>query len=214
MVQQYRFDSDCVKTPKQVKELLAKLHEKGPALIIGTQMISKGHDWPHVTLAVLLVGAFQLKEQLTPFLVQQLLQTAGRSGRHAPGRVILPVVHDQMGSAPLQALDHAQYAAFTKSYLKEHPEQALHSAKLFFQGKNMEPLLKSLRDLARKGGCEGPFMDYPPKRGAYWRAFLLVSCSLRSQRDQVLDRVCDRIENSVVLRKFFLSIEIDPLTLY
>ncbi len=214
LVPQYRFDSDCVKTPKQVKELLDKLHQKGPAIIIGTQMISKGHDWPYVTLAILLVGAFQLKEQLTPFLLQQLLQTAGRSGRHAPGRVIMPIVHDQMGTESLKALDHAQYVPFAKKYFKDHPEQALHSAKLFFQSCHLDMLLKELRRLVRRGGSEGPFMDYPSKRGVYWRAFILVLSQTRNQRTQVLDELELQIESSIILKKNFLSIEIDPLTLY
>jgi len=214
LVPQHRFDSDCVKTPKQMKAQLEKLHHKGPALIIGTQMLSKGHDWPYVTLAVLLVGAFQLKEQMTPVLVQQILQTAGRSGRHAPGRVILPIVHEQMGSLMLRAFDSDQYLIFMKNYILKHPEYGMHAAKIFYQSRDMENLLKEMRNLSKMTHCEGPFLDYPPKRGGLWRAYFLVIRESRGARHHQVDRVIEGSERSHMLKKSFLSIEIDPLSLY
>jgi primosomal protein N' (replication factor Y) len=214
-VVQYRFDSDCVKTVKQVKKILTDLQKPGPALIIGTQMISKGHDWPYVTLAVLMVGAFQMKEQFNPFLVQQILQTAGRSGRHAAGRVIMPIVHEQMGMNALEALDHHKYLQYAHRYQKEHIEMRMHGAKIFFQARSLEVMLKEIRLLAMKiEGCEGPFMDYPPKRGLFWRAFVLILRPTRSERHRTVDSFMELSYNNPYLKKSFLSIEIDPLVLY
>ena len=85
-----RVDSDTVTSKAAIPELIDQLASADPILMIGTQMLSKGHHFPHVTLvavvdadALLFSPDFRGEERL----LQLLTQVAGRAGRdRTPGR--------------------------------------------------------------------------------------------------------------------------------
>jgi primosomal protein N' (replication factor Y) (superfamily II helicase) len=88
-----RLDADTAATKDAVPELLARFHAAPAALLLGTQMVAKGHDFPDVTLAVVLDADSTLRfpdfraEERTFALIAQL---AGRAGRGpAGGRVLV-----------------------------------------------------------------------------------------------------------------------------
>lgn len=79
-----RVDRDAIKNQKQMEAAIAQINEGEPGIIIGTQMLAKGHDFHHVTLvaiidadALFFSANFRAMEQGA----QQLLQVAGRTGR-------------------------------------------------------------------------------------------------------------------------------------
>ena len=88
-----RVDSDTVTSKAAIPELIDQLASADPILMIGTQMLSKGHHFPHVTLvavvdadALLFSPDFRGEERL----LQLLTQVAGRAGRdRKPGQVII-----------------------------------------------------------------------------------------------------------------------------
>lgn len=88
-----RVDRDAARTRKQWEELLARIHAGEVDILVGTQMMAKGHDFPALTL-VGVIGAdaslhaadFRAPERL----FQQLMQVGGRAGRaHLPGEVLI-----------------------------------------------------------------------------------------------------------------------------
>lgn len=88
-----RMDSDVMKSREDYEEVLSQFRAGEFNVLVGTQMIAKGLDFPNVTL----VGVVQadLSSQLADFRAQErsfqlLTQVAGRAGRgHRPGRVIV-----------------------------------------------------------------------------------------------------------------------------
>ncbi len=87
-----RLDRDSAKTPKQLEQTLNDFKENGD-ILLGTQMIAKGHDIPNVTV----VGILGIDNTLhmpdfaaTEKTFQLITQVAGRAGRaNKPGLVIL-----------------------------------------------------------------------------------------------------------------------------
>lgn len=91
-----QMDSDEISTPRKLGAALTSIREQRVDVIVGTQMISKGHDFPHLTL----VGVMQAEQLLhmpdfraVERTFQQVVQVAGRAGRTRPDtRVILQTV--------------------------------------------------------------------------------------------------------------------------
>ena len=99
-----RLDADTATSPELTSATLRRFSEAGSAVLLGTQMIAKGHHFPGVELAAVVdadvsLGYPDFRAEERTF--QLLTQLAGRSGRDAPGRVIVqtfqpdarPIVH-------------------------------------------------------------------------------------------------------------------------
>jgi len=94
-----RVDSDTMQDRESMANLIERLSNAEPALMIGTQMLSKGHHFPHVTLvavvdadALLFSPDFRGEERL----LQLLTQVSGRAGREAlPGEVLIQTRHPE-----------------------------------------------------------------------------------------------------------------------
>ncbi len=88
----FRLDADTATAKDAVPELLARFHEASAGLLLGTQMVAKGHDFPDVTLGVVLDADSTLRfpdfraEERTFALIAQL---AGRAGRGPEGGRVL-----------------------------------------------------------------------------------------------------------------------------
>jgi primosomal protein N' (replication factor Y) len=114
-----RIDRDSASTPAQWQSLLAAIHAGAADILIGTQMLAKGHDFPQLTLvgvvgadAALFAADFRAPERL----FAQLMQVGGRSGRHDLSGEVL--IQTEYPTAPLyRALIGHDYAAFARSQL-------------------------------------------------------------------------------------------------
>ena len=92
-----RVDSDTMTSRQAMPDLIEQLSNGDPVLMIGTQMLSKGHHFPHVTLvavvdadALLFSPDFRGEERL----LQLLTQVGGRAGRDGtPGEVLIQTRH-------------------------------------------------------------------------------------------------------------------------
>ena len=120
-----RADRDAAKSRHQWEALAARIHAGEADIVVGTQMLAKGHDFPRLTL-VCVVGAdaalFAADWRAPERLFAQLMQVAGRAGRaELPGEVLVQTQHP---NHPLYAalVDH-DFAAFAASQLAER-EQA------------------------------------------------------------------------------------------
>ena len=87
-----RLDADTTSRPEALAEALRRFAATERAVLLGTQMVAKGHHFANVALAAvvdadtgLLLPDFRAEERT----FQLLTQLAGRSGRDAPGRVIV-----------------------------------------------------------------------------------------------------------------------------
>ncbi|WP_265945451.1 primosomal protein N' [Dechloromonas sp. A34] len=120
-----RVDRDSVKSRKQWEAMLERIHGGDADILVGTQMLAKGHDFPNLTLVGAL-GAdsalFAADWRAPERLFAQLMQVAGRAGRaELKGEVLIQTEYpDHPLYAALVAHD---YPGFAASMLKER-EQA------------------------------------------------------------------------------------------
>ncbi len=120
-----RMDKDTVRDKKELVRILKALKEKDVDILIGTQMVAKGHDYPNITLVGILCADlslafpdFRAAEQT----FQILAQVAGRAGRgDRPGRVILQTFNPehfaiQAAKAQDYEMFYSQETAFRKTF--------------------------------------------------------------------------------------------------
>jgi primosomal protein N' (replication factor Y) len=87
-----RLDSDAIATPVELHDVLARFAAAQRAVLVGTQMVAKGHHFEGVALAAVVdadtgMGVPDFRAEERTF--QLVTQLAGRSGRDAPGRVLV-----------------------------------------------------------------------------------------------------------------------------
>ncbi len=91
-LERIRLDADAVARPEQLRAALERFARADRAVLLGTQMVAKGHHFPGVALAAVVdadtgLGLPDFRAEERTF--QLLTQLAGRSGRDAPGRVLV-----------------------------------------------------------------------------------------------------------------------------
>jgi len=87
-----RLDADAIEKPEQLRDALERFARARRAVLVGTQMVAKGHHFPGVELAAVVdadtgLGLPDFRAEERTF--QLITQLAGRSGRDAPGRVLV-----------------------------------------------------------------------------------------------------------------------------
>ena len=100
-----QFDRDVITTSSKLKKALKRFNNKESDILVGTQMLSKGHDYHGVTLAVVLgmdnmlnMSDFRAREKA----LSSLIQVAGRSGRAKDAEVIVQTFNEDFFSAYLE----------------------------------------------------------------------------------------------------------------
>lgn len=116
-----RVDRDSVKSRTQWEAVLKKIHGGEADILVGTQMLAKGHDFPKLTLVGVLgadAALFAADWRAPERLFAQLMQVAGRAGRaELKGEVLIQTQYpDHPIFAALAAHD---YPGFAASQLKE-----------------------------------------------------------------------------------------------
>jgi len=91
-LERIRLDADAIGSPEQLRDALVRFKHTDRAVLVGTQMVAKGHHFPGVELAAVVdadtgLGLPDFRADERTF--QLLTQLAGRSGRDAPGRVLV-----------------------------------------------------------------------------------------------------------------------------
>ncbi len=115
-----RIDRSTTQRRDALAGLLEKLGDR-PGILVGTQILAKGHDLPHLTLVVVVgvdEGLFSSDFRAGEKLAQQLIQVAGRAGRaQKPGQVWLQTHHPD--HPLLNTLINGGYHAFAESELEQ-----------------------------------------------------------------------------------------------
>ena len=122
-----RVDRDATARRGSLEKLLDRLHAADAALLVGTQMLAKGHHFPRVTLVGVLDadgGLYSADFRATERMAQLLVQVAGRAGRgERPGRVLIQTRYPD--HPLLQTLVHSGYRAFAEQALLERQAAAM-----------------------------------------------------------------------------------------
>jgi len=117
-----KFDRDSIKTNTALKKILKNFNEHKIDILVGTQMLSKGHDYHNVTLAVVLgidsilnMTSYKVREKALSLLIQ----IAGRSGRKGFGEVLIQTKNEDFFHNYLEVSD---YEDFLKDELEQRKE--------------------------------------------------------------------------------------------
>ena len=196
-----------------------------PGILVGTQMLAKGHDLPDLTLVVVVgidEGLFSADFRSSEKLAQLLVQVAGRAGRaDKAGTVLLQTHHPE--HPLLQILVHGGYHAFAEGELALRQAAGFppfaHLALLRAEAKHADPpmqFLQRAKDALRDAVVDvaGPLPAPMPRRAGYQRAQLILSAAQRRDLHGALDAVVPTLYASPEARKLRWSLDVDPVELY
>jgi primosomal protein N' (replication factor Y) len=119
-----RIDRDSMRRKGELEETLARVNRGEIRILVGTQMLTKGHDFPQVTLVVVLnadQGLFSTDFRASERLAQTIVQVAGRAGRaDRPGEVLIQTEYPE--HPLLTLLLTGGYAVFADGALTEREQ--------------------------------------------------------------------------------------------
>jgi primosomal protein N' (replication factor Y) len=220
-----RIDRSTTARRDALEQTLATLGD-APGILVGTQILAKGHDLPKLTLVVVVgidEGLFSADFRASEKLAQQLIQVAGRAGRaERPGEVWLQTHHPD--NALLHTLVNGGYHAFAEAELLQREAAGFppfaHLALLRAEAKQVEQanaFLTGVRQLiSADNGVErfGPMPAPMPRRAGFQRTQLLLSAEQRRPLHGLLDALMAQVYALPQARRVRWSLDVDPLDLY
>ncbi len=223
-----RVDRDTTRRKNELDALLNEVHQGKPCILIGTQMLAKGHHFPCVTLVAVLdadAGLFSADFRGQEHTAQLLMQVAGRSGRAGTaGEVLIQTRH--ASHETLNSLVNEDYGHFARHLLQErHATQMPPFSHLaLFRAEALDPLapetfLSMVQKMANKIVHDnsiqgvtlmGPLPAPMEKRNGKFRSQLLLQSTARPRLQQLLSLLCPQLEASKEARNARWSIDVDP----
>lgn len=220
-----RVDRDSARSRKQWEAMLLKIKGGEADILVGTQMLAKGHDFPRLTL-VAVTGAdaalFSADCRAPERLFAQLMQVSGRAGRAAlPGEVLIQTQYpDHPLYGALVAQDYPGYAA---SLLEERQQAGFPPYGYQAMLRAEAPLLADAQAFLQQA-AELPWLgehaavtlyDPVPMRmtrlASLERAQLLVESPSRPALQAFLPRWREALEDIKAPSRLRWHIEVDPL---
>jgi primosomal protein N' (replication factor Y) (superfamily II helicase) len=220
-----RLDRDTVTGKRQFEDILHNFREGNFDVLVGTQMIAKGHDIPNVTLVGVVsadVGLGMPDFRAAERTFQLLTQVAGRAGRgDLPGVVYMQTINPDHYAVQLAA--EQNYGAFYEKelqfrrFMKYPPFSAM--ANILVRAANQEQALRMSVELGQHltpapenmkimGPAEAPV----PRLKAEFRYQLLIKSGSRKALNALLRRA-QEFAREQKWGATALVIDVDPLTL-
>jgi len=223
-----RIDRDAMRRRGSLEEAIDRVHRGEVRILVGTQMLTKGHHFPDVSLVVVLnadQGLFGTDFRASERLAQTIVQVAGRAGRaERAGEVLIQTEYPEH---PLLAqLVTGGYDAFAEAALLERKDAAwppfARVAVLRAEAAGREPPMEFLdlaRDLAQSCAVDGiellgPAAAPMERRAGHYRAQLLLHAPGHAQLQRLLSRWLPLVEDLPEARKVRWSLDVDPLELF
>lgn len=218
-----RIDRDSTRKKGELTKLLQEITEKKHQLLIGTQMLAKGHHFPDVTLVAILDGdgaLFSFDFRASENMAQLLIQVAGRAGRASkPGKVLVQTSYPD--HPLLQDLVHNGYQHFAQQALIERKQAHLppFSFQALIRAEANYPSYpeKFLRVLTEQTltNCEfaGPLPAAMEKKAGKFRYHLILQSKSRKELHISVLALLNAIPNNEWQHKVRWSLDIDPIDL-
>ncbi len=222
-----RIDRDSTRRKNSLADMLRQVQAGDPCILLGTQMLAKGHHFPNITLVAVLdadAGLFSADFRGQEHMGQTIVQVAGRAGRaERAGEVLIQTRH--ASHETLQSLTSGSFAEFSELQLKER-EKALmppfaHLCLLRAEAKEMKSALALLDRIA--DSCDrfckhnlleieklGPIPAPMEKRAGKYRVQLLLKSAKRGSLQALLSQLCIELEGIKYPRSLRFSIDVDP----
>jgi primosomal protein N' (replication factor Y) len=221
-----RLDRDVVRRRGDMESAMQRIASGEARILVGTQMVTKGHDFPDMTLVVVLnadQGLFSTDFRAPERLAQTIVQVSGRAGRATrPGEVL---IQTEFPDHPLlRSLIAEGYDGFARTALGERAQAAWppfsRLAAVRDSATRAEAALDFLRDARRVAGSStrvrllGPVPAAMAKRAGRYHAQLLVESSERAALHEFLDRWLPEIEQLPSARRVRWALDVDPIELF
>ncbi|AKA38638.1 primosomal protein N' [Yersinia ruckeri] len=222
-----RIDRDTTSRKGSLEQALADVHQGGARILIGTQMLAKGHHFPDVTLVALLDvdGAlFSADFRSAERFAQLYTQVSGRAGRAGKkGEVILQTHHPE--HPLLQILLQQGYDAFAKLALTERQSVFLppYTSHIIVRSEDHDNrqsalFLQQLRNLLEASPLKdeslwimGPVPALQAKRGGRFRWQLLLQHPSRQLLQKLIKTSQPLINTLPQARKVKWTLDVDPI---
>lgn len=225
-----RIDRDSTRRKGELEAMLGQARDGDADIIVGTQLITKGHDFPNIGLVGVLdvdQGLYSTDFRAPEHLFQQLVQVSGRAGRRdTVGRVL---IQTRFPDHPLfKSVQSHDFNAFAKQLLSEREAAdfppfgyfALIRAESPHQAAAMQFLRRAKQDIQAQAGVV--VLDAVPapmeRRAGRYRAQLLITAEQRSALHATLHQWLYHVSTDKEAKKransVRWSLDIDPLDFY
>lgn len=225
-VMRVRLDRDVVRRKADLEQAMRRMASGEARILIGTQMVTKGHDFPNVTLVVVLnadQGLFSSDFRAPERLAQTIVQVAGRAGRGTRAGEVL--IQTEFPEHPLLcSLLQEGYDGFARSALAERAQANWPPYSRLAAVRNSATtaeaalaFLTAARAAARPTAqvrLLGPVPAAMAKRAGRYHAQLLVESLERAALHRFLDGWLPQLEPLPQARRVRWALDVDPLELF
>lgn len=222
-----RVDRDSTQSRQAFESLMNEVNSGDPCILVGTQMLAKGHHFPNVTLVIIVnsdAGLFSADVRGMERTAQLIMQVAGRAGRaERPGEVVLQT--QQVDHPLLNNLVTTGYLTFAEKELMSRKQaqlppfsfQAIIRAEAKKQGWAEAHLMRLRRSLEASYPREqlpmisGPFPSFMEKRAGMFRSQLMFTGDSRTSIQGTLKAAQNWLEHDKESSRVRWNIDIDPV---
>ena len=223
-----RIDSDSTQKKGAMHEALSMAEQGEANILVGTQMLSKGHHFPQLTLVGIInadQGLFGADFRAAERLAQSIVQVAGRAGREdRPGEVIIQsaypdnpfwnrLIHGGYSLVAADALaerEATHWPPFSRLALLRSAAHRQRDAHAFLEVARHHVNALGAGTLRTLGPVDAPMA----RRAGRYRAQLLLQSHDRRALHSVLSRLRPALENHPSARKVRWSLDVDPIELF
>lgn len=222
-----RIDRDSTRRKGSMEKMLSNIQTGSSQILIGTQMLAKGHHFPDVTMVVIIDidnSLYSSDFRASERLAQIIVQVAGRAGRSdKPGEVYLQTHNPEHPLlAQLIQFGYQSFADFLLSERKAAELPPFSHLALFraeaTDAKLPQLFLSDVRELLLNNENDlqifGPIPALMEKKAGKFRSQLLIQTKKRSSLQKSLHPRINEIEGLSSCRKVRWSLDIDPIELF
>ena len=223
-----RIDSDSTQRRGAIEAALSRAEQGTADILVGTQMLSKGHHFPKLTLVGIVnadQGLFGTDFRCAERMAQSIVQVAGRAGREAiRGEVLIQTAfpenpfwqtlidggYPQIAAESLREREASRWPPFTRLALIRSAAHRQDDAIGFLQ-QAAALLAQEPSEFVR---ILGPVNAPMARKAGRYRAQLLVQSSDRKLLHTLLAKIRPALEAEPAARKVRWSIDVDPIELF
>ena len=218
-----RVDQDSTKKVGSMDKIIQDINSANAAILVGTQMLAKGHDFPKVTLSIILNadnGLISPEINALEKISQLLIQVSGRAGRNNNlAKVLIQTRYPD--DINLNKIKTGDYLSFAMQCLSKNKKIGLppYSAMCMLrcssptQKNNINFLNKAVRVLNKKPDLSviGPLPSLISKSKGNFRHNVYIQANQKSQLNRILKRLIKELSDWPESKKVKWTFDIDPI---
>lgn len=219
-----RVDRDSTRRKGEIETLLDQINQQKKAILLGTQMLAKGHHFPRVTLVGIIdadVGLYSADFRAAEQMGQLFLQVSGRAGRaDKGGQVAIQTRHP--AHPLLKSLITEGYTPFSHALLKERKASELPPFTFFavfkaesYQEKSASDFLLMIKNMSdsflHEINAFGPLPALMAKRKGLYCQHLILKAQKRSILQQHLKTLLNSLDSLPTVKSVKWVLDVDPV---